>query len=223
MSGIEAFVRLFAPHVCLGCGAEEDRLLCEGCAASIAVVPSRCYRCKAVTDDYTVCATCRSKTPLRQVIVLTHYTGMPKELIHKMKYERARAGIAEAAQLLGPQLVYLPADAMLTHVPTASSRVRQRGYDHARLLACHLATTSGYPYGTALARVGQAHQVGAKRAERLRQLRGAFRPVHLQLVQGKHVVLVDDVLTTGATLETAARELKRAGAATVSAIVFAQA
>ncbi len=220
---IEHIIRLFAPHVCIGCGAEDDKLLCDGCTQSLPPVPSRCYRCKAVTDGYAVCGDCAERTSLRQVLVYTHHQGTAKELLHRMKYERAQAGMAEAAALMAGHLDCLPQDVVLTHVPTATSRVRQRGYDHARLLARSLGHRSDTPYRTLLGRIGQAHQVGSGRAERLRQLEGAFRPVHAADIRGRHVVLVDDVLTTGATLETAARVLRRAGAARVSAIVFAQA
>lgn len=223
MNILEHAVRLFAPHTCLGCSREEDRLLCEACAQSLAPVPSRCYRCKAVTQDYRVCQGCRPRTPLFQVVAYTYHKDIAKEFVHRMKYERAQAGIQEAAALLAPLLDCLPPDTVLAHVPTATSRVRQRGYDHAQLLARALSRTSTLPVATFLNRIGQAHQVGASRAERLRQLQGAFRPVHTDTIRGKHIILVDDVLTTGATLETAARVLKRAGARAVSAIVFAQA
>lgn len=223
MSVLESLISVFAPHTCLECGVEEDKLVCEGCVENLPVVPSRCYRCKAVTDDFSVCDSCVRKTPLRQVLVATHYEGVAKELARHMKYERARGGMAEAAVILRPLLTCLPSDIVLVHVPTATSRVRTRGYDQAKLLARSLAHISGLPCRALLARVGQAHQVGAARAERIRQLQDAFRPVHLSEIRGKHIVLVDDVLTTGATLETAARMLRRAGAERVSAIVFAQA
>lgn len=220
---LEKIITIFAPHTCLGCGLEDDKLLCEACLQAVVQVPSRCYRCKAVTDDYRTCHSCAPRTPLTQVVVYTHHQDLAKELVHRMKYERARAGIIEAARLMAERSIYLPKDALLTHVPTASSRVRERGYDHARLLAQTLSQVSSLPAPTLLSRVGQAHQVGASRTERLRQLRNAFRPVHSEVLRGKHIVLVDDVLTTAATLETAARVLKRAGAKQVSAVVFAQA
>lgn len=220
---LENLIRLFAPHTCLGCGVEEDRLLCEGCMASLPLVPSRCYRCKAVTEDYAVCATCRPTTPLRQVLVYTHHRDLAKELVHRMKYERAQAGIVEAAEVVREMLPALPADSILTHIPTATRRVRQRGYDHAHILAANVSRKSNRMHKTLLARLGQAHQVGSGRTVRLQQIEHAFRVVRPDAVKGKHIVLVDDVLTSGATLETAARELRRAGAARVSAIVFAQA
>ena len=139
-----------------------------------------------------------------------------------MKYERARAGIAEAAALLGPLMPCMPTDVVLVHIPTATSRVRQRGYDHAGLLARSLSRQERIAHVGCLSRMGQAHQVGSGRMARLRQLEHAFRLVRQDRIRGRHVVLVDDVLTSGATLETAARVLRRAGAARVSAIVFAQ-
>ncbi|HSX15603.1 MAG TPA: phosphoribosyltransferase family protein [Candidatus Saccharimonadales bacterium] len=223
MSILEKIISVFAPHTCLGCGVENDLLLCAQCRRGLPRVPSRCYHCRAVTDAYAVCGQCAGHTPLRQVIAYTHHQGLAKELLHRMKYERAQAGLHEAAAMMAALTGHLPEGAVLVHIPTATSRVRARGYDHARVLARSLARKSGLRHETFLSRAGQARQVGSNRSERLRQLDGAFRPVRTRLVRGQHIVLVDDVLTTGASLETAARVLRRAGAARVSAIVFAQA
>jgi ComF family protein len=220
---LEKIISVIAPHRCVGCESENDRLLCESCRLSLPNVPSRCYRCRSVTDDFVVCKACRRGSPLCQVVVFTYHQGLAKELVHRMKYERARQGVLEMAEAMTSLVELFDDDVVLVHVPTATSRVRARGYDHARLLARELGRRNNLPTTTLLARVGQAHQVGSSRAQRLEQLEGAFRVLKPQYVRGRHVVLVDDVLTSGATLETAARMLKRAEAERVSALVFAQA
>jgi ComF family protein len=114
-------------------------------------------------------------------------------------------------------------DAVLVYVPTATARVRQRGFDQAQLIARQLSRMSGLSYRSYLRRMGQARQVGAGKRERAEHLRTAFRAVHESALQGAHIILVDDVLTSGATLEAAARTLKAAGATRIDAVVFAQA
>lgn len=138
------------------------------------------------------------------------------------KYERAKSGLEEVAELMAPLLRFVKEGAYLVPVPTATTRVRQRGYDQSLVLSLALSRRSGLTKRVFLRRLGQAHQVGSTRRERLAHLDNAFRVIHHADVQDAHAVLVDDVLTTGATLETAARELKKAGAAQVDAIVFAQ-
>jgi ComF family protein len=198
-------------------------MLCSDCANILARVPSRCYRCLQPTVDYRVCAVCAPQSSLQRLVVATPYRGAAKALVHRLKFERTQAAANEIAGLVAPLLRDMPRDAMLVHLPTATSRVRARGYDQARLLARELSKRSGLSRQMLLARVGQVRQVGAGRTARLQQLQYAFRPVRPGAITGRHVVLVDDVLTTGATLEVAARVLRRAGAAQVSAVVFAQA
>lgn len=220
---LEKLISLYAPQCCLGCGNETDTLMCQSCKEAIPKVPSRCYRCRAVTRDFAVCASCKRYTSLRFVWVARHYDDLPKELLHTAKYERARAGLREITLEMSSLLSWVQEDVVFVPVPTATSRVRQRGYDQAVVLAKELARENQGSVVQALARLGQAHQVGAGRKERLEHLRGAFRATHAQDVRGKRCVLVDDVVTTGATIETAARILKKAGAKQVDALVYCQA
>lgn len=223
MSVIEQIISTFAPHTCLSCGTEHNRLLCEACTASLPTCPSRCYRCHATTRGYRVCAGCKRDTPLRTVIVATPYEAEAKELLHAAKYERAQSGLDEIADLLTPLArEYLPDDVLFIPVPTASSRVRQRGYDQADRMVRRLSFTLKKPWTKLLIRCGQEHQVGANRAARTAHVRDAFRIIHSDRVKGAHIVLVDDVVTTGATIEEAARTLRRAGASSVDALLFCQ-
>lgn len=100
--------------------------------------------------------------------------------------------------------------------------MRERGYDQAKLLARKLAREARLPYADCLARSGQAHQVGSNRSQRLSQLSDAFRITKPRTVQNAYILLVDDVLTTGATLEAAAKVLHATGASSVDAVVFAR-
>lgn len=216
--------RLYAPLHCLGCGVERDKLLCDGCKEQLAATPPRCYLCSAATRRYAVCNQCKHTTPLRAVGTCYVYEGLAKELLHTAKYERAEAGLYEIAVLMAPSLTIFDDIDALVPVPTASSRERERGYDHTWLIARQLSKMSKLRSSRLLTRLGQAHQVGSTRQGRIKQMKGAFRVVGVpNEVHGKHLVLIDDVCTTGATLEEAARVLKKAGAKQVDALLFTRA
>jgi len=143
-------------------------------------------------------------------------------LVWKLKFHHARAAVGPMAELMCDRLLF-DTGAILVPVPTATSRVRQRGYDQAELLSRALSLKTGLPNRQWLRRHGQSRQVGQTKAERAAHVASAFRVPSPPRIVGCHVILVDDVLTTGSTLEAAARVLKTAGAKRVDAIVFAQA
>jgi ComF family protein len=116
----------------------------------------------------------------------------------------------------------LPQKTVITHLPTASSRIRLRGYDQAQLIAKRLAKSRGLEYQDLLRRSGRSRQVGSSKKDRFKQLSGAFSAKQPRKIKGKHILLVDDVLTTGASIESAARELKACGAKRIEAAVFAR-
>jgi ComF family protein len=158
---------------------------------------------------------------LKHVWAATDYDGFAKRLVQAFKYERAQAAAAIIASSMRAALPYL-AGALVVHVPTATSRVRSRGYDHTGLLARALAKQLNLESAPALARLGQSRQVGSKRKQRHLQLSSAFRVKNSSKIAGRHILLVDDIVTTGSTLEAAANALKAGGAKTVDAVVFAQ-
>lgn len=222
MSLLEKALSFIAPHDCLRCGAEGS-LICAGCWSEwLQPLPSRCYKCHKLTENHKVCPSCFHKTALRAIYVRGQYDEAAKQLVYKLKFERAQAAAATIAtyidEVLPPHFT-----GVIVPVPTASSRRRQRGYDQAVLIAKHLSRERNLELVKALRRHGQSRQVGSKRQDRLKQLTGAFDVIHPERVQGQTVLLVDDVLTTGATLETAARLLKAASVRRVEAIVLAQA
>jgi ComF family protein len=219
MSLLDTILSKITPYSCLSCRSE-GALLCDACTLKIPPALDRCYRCYAPTVAGMTCADCQPASALSVVRTVTLYDGVAKDLLWKLKSGGAQEASRQMAALMAPLVGSV---LVITHVPTATSRVRQRGYDQARLLARNLARETRSPRATLLVRTGQAHQVGASRAVRLQQLTDAFRPRSGWQIRGAHILLVDDVLTTGATFEAAARVLLAAGAARVDAIAFARA
>lgn len=221
MSLIDKLIGLIAPHSCIKCG-EEGSVVCGWCLPGLtAPLPSRCYACRAATTESRVCSRCRRKSRLRHVWVRTTYDGAAKQLVYDFKFGRKIAAAEPIALMMKEPLPHLPADTVIAHIPTATSRVRQRGYDHAELLAGALARQLGLRHEALLYRTTQSRQVGSKRADRLRQMEEAFM-VKGGGVPRRRALLVDDLTTTGATLEAAARCLKSSGVKEVSAVVYAQ-
>jgi ComF family protein len=156
------------------------------------------------------------------VWVRAQYQGVAKELIYRLKFARTKGSAQIVARLLGEALPTLPENTIVTYVPTATSRVRRRGYDQARVVATILSKERGLPCLPLLVRHGQDRQVGADRKQRIKQASGNYTVINNRKLQKAQVLLVDDILTTGATIEAAARVLKKAGARAVNAAIFAQ-
>jgi len=220
---LEHFFALIAPHECLQCGSE-GVILCESCAkGQLEALPERCYRCYRISAQSKTCPVCRHHSVLKYVWVSTSYTPSARKVVHSLKFDFARASAKLIARHILPTLPKLPAGTVIAHVPAATSHVRQRGFDQSALIARELSILLGIPHVHALARRGQQRQVGATRQTRKEQMKDVFRAVSLEALHDTDVLLVDDVLTTGSTIESAALALRRGGARTVSAAVFAQA
>jgi ComF family protein len=109
---------------------------------------------------------------------------------------------------------------VITSVPTISTHIRQRGYDHAALIAREVARQRGVKYQALLKRRTTTVQQGARRKERLKQAEGAFEAA--RHIDGSTVLIIDDIFTTGATLHYAATTLLAAGAREVWVAVVAR-
>ena len=210
-----------APHDCLGCGAEDD-LLCAACSNTLLAATERCYRCGSLSAESLTCMACRATSRLDSVRIATAYEATAKTLIWKLKLAGAQSAAGIMAKCMAVLLNNVAPATVIVPVPTATSRVRQRGYDQASLLARALSRQTRLPYYNCLARDGQTHQHGLPRHQRLKQLTAAFRVSRGGISKATPIILVDDVVTTGATLEAAASVLRAAGAKRVDAVVFAR-
>lgn len=197
-------------NICAGCRADLpwlDANVCRSCAHPLPA-PGLCGRCIAEPPHYDgVVAACRYAFPLDGLIQAYKYSG------------RLVAGAA-LASLLADRLQQRPD--LIVPVPLTAQRLRERGFNQALELARVLGTRIKVPVHARLCVKTRdtAPQTRLPWKERRKNIRGAF--VVEGGVAGCHVAVVDDVLTTGATLGELARNLKRAGAATVTGYVIAR-
>ncbi len=216
---IRQLVEFMTPVSCLGCG-HEGAYLCVDCLSNQPIRASTCYRCNRLTEHHHTCQACRRNSSLHGVYVGAYYDGIVKAAILKLKFNRSAAAADSLAQLLVRIIGNNDRFDSVTAVPVSPHRQRERGYNQSELIARRLANQLALPYHPLLLRTSSGHQLGSSRADRFAQVRGVFRPI--RAIERQRILLVDDVLTTGATAEAAARVLRQAGASSVHAAVAAR-
>lgn len=219
MSIIDTILSVITPYECLGCGAEGE-LACPACLNEFLMKTEECYRCRQPSPDSLTCDACLEISGIQRAQAAVIYKGLPKDLIWQLKSSGAQAASKIMTKYMRP--LATPNVNLIVPAPTATSRVRQRGYDQALLLARQLSKSLNIPWSSCLVRDGQAHQVGSAKQNRLLQLQEAFRAKNPVLLRGANVLVVDDVITTGATIEAIAPLLLAAGATQVEALAFAR-
>jgi ComF family protein len=231
------FLQLLYPGTCLLCGtplAPEGEHFCDSCRTGLTADPhSTCSRCAGsvgpFTDTGRGCPRCRKERYFfHRVLRLGHYDGLLREAILRLKHE-AGAGLAEVlgelwAAHAEARLRDVRADALVP-VPLHWWRRWRRGYNQSEALANALADRLGLPCQPRwLRRIRPTPQQTRQTPhDRRRNVRGAFRAGLSAVLQGRTILLVDDVLTTGSTASEAARALRKAGAARVVVAVLARA
>jgi predicted amidophosphoribosyltransferase len=202
---VEFVTRLLVPPLCAACGC-----LCR----SDATTCGRCQRRLAAAEPLSG----RGAAGIDWTWSSASYEGVARELVVALKFRR----LLPVAELMAERIDSLAPGHLLTGtivpVPPAPSRLRRRGFDPAGELAGALAERLELSIETCLTRRGGGRQVGRRRAERL----GRPPRIEARAAVPRSVVLVDDVLTTGATLGACARALRSAGTARVVAVTFAR-
>ena len=232
----DAVVSVFFPPHCAACGSDTASgvhlcTVCEGKTWPLAA--PFCRRCSepfdGAIDGEFECANCADR-PLHFECAVTAYLsrGVVREFIHRFKYDHDRSlRIPLAAWLVDAlsdaRLTVPPFDAIVP-VPLHAARFRERGFNQAALLAELLSAQASVPMIEALKRTRYTTtQTRLDRDERMENLRDAFRVREQAAVQGRHLLLVDDVFTTGSTVDECARVLRLAGAASVRVATVARA
>ena len=217
------------PSQCAVCHAWPARPVCDDCVERFAQPVARCITCAMPLASGTPqCGACvRDPPPLDACVAAVAYAYPWSRLVvdykfhHRAGWAASLATVMRSAPWVEPALE--AADAVVP-MPLSPTRLRERGFNQALQLARHLAPEK--TDATLLLRIRDtAPQTALHRAERIANVRHAFavEPLRASEPAGKRLVLVDDVMTSGASLHAAARALREAGADHVTALVLARA
>ena len=236
----DGFLNLFYPEECFVCSSpvarRQDCGLCDDCRRKVLglrIEGARCPSCGAPLPGFadgsaSLCLECtRRPPPYSGARSFGYYSTEMRQMIHELKFEGRRT----LAQLFAPLLAEAFFESwkredfdLITCVPLHYRRRRERGFNQAELLSRALARIVGLPELRTLRRTAATQsQVGLSDARRLENVRNVFRCTHIDRVAGKRVLLIDDVMTTGATVESAAAALIGAGVEKVSVLTVARA
>lgn len=208
------------PKYCVGCH-KEGFWLCKNCTKKIVLInKAYCPICSRLNDRGQFCSRCRVKTDLTGVIIAAHYKEGPlKEAIHTYKYDGIFDLKYDLSRLLIESLkrrnITMPY--LMVPVPLHHSRLGQRGFNQSELLCKEIIRycSNFQLISNKLIRVKKTpHQVDLDRKERIENIKNQFEWFgDIDELKGKKVIVVDDVYTTGSTLNECARVLRRSAKA----------
>lgn len=214
------------PPVCVGCG-EPGHRLCNNCLDAIQLIDGHlCERCGFPLEvSQQVCEKCEAELPPYDAMrSLARYEGIIRECIHQLKYSDHQ-GLGECFTDQLAAIVHYECwnPDMVIPVPLSLERRLERGYNQSSLLARPIALQLGVRFAPdSLRRIRNTQsQVELTATQRRENVRGAFEAVP-DLVNGKRVLLVDDVTTTGSTIRECAQALRIGGAAAVFCLTLAR-
>lgn len=216
---------------CHVCRAWQSELVCAACVHAWRPNVRRCLRCAIDLDDDhpdTICQRCEDQSPeFDRAIVALDYSGPWPSLLARLKFQAATALAKPLARLLAEAAQpRLSTTDLILPVPLSQQRLRERGYNQAWLLARRVSQHLGIEARPdMLARPHHTQRLMSLSAEdRLLHIQEAFQvmPHAHAVLTGRHIAIVDDVMTTGATLNACARTLLEAGARSVSAWAVAR-
>lgn len=217
------------PPICASC-RRRGTWLCDRCRATARSVPRPiCHRCgQSSVEPFFTCENCADwPSGIGSVRAAFVFGGAIREQVHRFKYQGEFARATTIATLMFERIVahefvdHTSWD-LVAHVPLHSRRRRQRGFDQADLIARHLAEHLDLPRISGLFRIRDTpSQVGRGTAERRENVRDAFG-WRGEPLNGQKILVLDDVITTGATMIAASQPLLQAGAGRIDGFAFAR-
>ena len=198
--------------------------MCDKCRDSLPYIKHPCGKCGGEIPSGLACTNCKSNMPVfEKNIVALNYVPPITTLIYKYKYENARYLSNPLGQILVDTYMSSGFDVdYIVPVPIHENRRKDRGYNQVELLLPSFDAIN-IPYYTDIVEriIDTPHQTMLSRKERLTNLDGAFRVIDKSKVKGKSILILDDVYTTGATLNELAKVLYKAKAKAVYGLVIA--
>ena len=208
-----------APHLCYSCG-KTGTILCDNCKYDItSEYFVDCISCGGPAGATGRCFTCN--TTYSRGWCVGERSGALEKIVDSYKFYNNYAAHRDLAALLSERIGLLPENCTIVPVPTVPSHIRQRGYDHIYLIAKRLAKLQNRPLQRLLYRRTSTKQRGENRKNRLRQASQAFGARSVSDPERVYL-LIDDVVTTGATLQYASKALTEAGAVNIWAAAIAR-
>ncbi len=222
---IDLVNNLTPPAACLLCGADSGPdAFCPECAAALPWLPAcRCPICALPTLDGKACGNClRAPPAFDSTCAVFLYRGSLMQLIPAAKFGGRWSILAALARLMAVPAGQAARPDLLIALPLHANRLRERGFNQSLEIARPLARHLQLPLESRLLARSRdtAHQTGLSGKARQRNLHKAFSAA--ANLDGAHIAVIDDVMTTGASLDAAARALKQAGARRVDAWVLAR-
>lgn len=225
---LKGLVQIFFPPVCPSCGVFSEEIPCVRCLEKIPEIKKPvCKKCgKPVVVETDTCRECNpNKFLFASLRSYGLYEGVLKEMIHSFKYN----GRFKLAEFLGVKMspaVTLDADCLVTFVPVRRSKIASRGYNQSYLLARNIANAKGLEVVDCLRKIRKTKdQNTLDRTGRRTNIKGAFsvKAKYKALIKDKAVLLVDDVFTSGSTVNEVSKTLIKAGAKEVHVVTAARA
>jgi len=218
-------VDLIYPPVCCTCGGI-GKLICDGCYSQIAFIQNPgCIFCGEPLKSGSICKRCKQQTPyFSRLRSFGYYSGPLRDAIVSLKYHR-NIGLGS---FFAPTLCEIIFKEkwnidLITAIPLSSNRKKERGYNQAEILAKPIARKMNLPYSdkSVHRKKHTNSQVGLSVKERKLNMKDAFN-ADPQVVKDKTILLIDDVATTGATMDACAKALRDAGCHQVFGLTLAK-
>jgi ComF family protein len=210
----DSLLHLAFPHLCEGCGSdqlEQEGMLCLHCLSSLPETNFHLYRTNPVENIF------RGRLPISYATAQYYFTheSMMQHVMHQVKYHGNRELGLYLGRLMGHALMasdHLREVDILIPLPLHISKERNRGFNQAAILCEGITEVLARPIikDAVIRSSNTESQTKKSRIERWQNMEGMFELVNPEFIEGKHVLLVDDVITTGATLESCGKAILKA-------------